>query len=544
MDVSTSAVSERLDAVFHPWNRSDAPGVVVGVSRAGRPLYRRAFGLASIEHATANTTSTRMRIGSTSKHMTAVAVLMLADEGKLSLDAPIRTYIPELAGPCGSPTLAQLLTHTGGIRDFFDITGIIFVNRGAATVAPVGLGLETSRRAIGTNFPPGERMVYSNAGYYLLSIAVQRAGGTGFEAFMRARVFEPLGMFDTASIRSDLEIVPGIATFHHPLPEGRYRRGIYPTDELLGSGAVVSTVDDMLLWADHIRRDRPVGGSRVWTRLLERPTYSSGEVGEYCNGLTRQSYRGVEVVHHAGATMGATCMLLMCPAYEVDIIVMANRMDCNSSDLAFRALDAVLGDGALGPADGPVAVDAMQRHLGSWYSPSSRKVYEFKAQGESVALTYMGNPSRIVREASSGRLKMALPGHGVVQIGEPTDRSLEISDCGHRESLERLADPPRDIAALARGLAGRYRCSEFGIDTEIEIVLEDGRLEVDLVPAYGRQRLQLRPLSEDVLHWTAAASSLVGIASSGIVSVERDGGAVRGLWFNAVRTRNLWCERL
>src|SRR5580700_367029 len=115
------SVGEQLDALFAPWNRTDEPGLVVGVVKDGALIYRRGFGMASLEHAVANTPKTRMRIGSTSKHFTCLLALLLAEEGKLDVDAAIPTYIPELTGPGGDPTLRQLMQHRGGSRCYLDI---------------------------------------------------------------------------------------------------------------------------------------------------------------------------------------------------------------------------------------------------------------------------------------------------------------------------------------------------------------------------------------------------------------------------------------
>src|ERR1700712_1498519 len=104
-----------LDDVFQAVNRSDAPGVVVGVALHGKPVYRKAFGLASIEHGVANTPWTRMRIGSTSKHFTCLAALLLVEDGKLDLDAGVRTWLPELPEMTEEPTLRQFMTHTSGL---------------------------------------------------------------------------------------------------------------------------------------------------------------------------------------------------------------------------------------------------------------------------------------------------------------------------------------------------------------------------------------------------------------------------------------------
>ena len=141
-------IVERLDALFAPWNRTDEPGLTVGVAQDGAVIYRGGFGMASLESAVANTPTTRMRIGSISKHFAALLALLLAEEGKLDLEAPIRAYIPELTGPAGDPTLRLLMQHRGGGRCAGDIG---FLGHGMSR-PPVGYGLKVQQRQRGRNF--------------------------------------------------------------------------------------------------------------------------------------------------------------------------------------------------------------------------------------------------------------------------------------------------------------------------------------------------------------------------------------------------------
>ena len=218
---------ETLDELFQPFARSDLPGLVVGVAQRGKTVYRRGLGLASVELGVANTPWTRMRIGSSSKHFTCLAALLLAEEGRLDLDVDVRRYLPELPELDGERTLRQMMTHSSGLRDYLDLSFIV----GGLAVRPKGLALPAQVRQSEANFPAGEKMLYCNGGYHLLSIAIARASGMPFEAFMKQRIFAPLGMTNTDCAPSDLEIQRGMATLHVPLPPalgGGYRRGIFP----------------------------------------------------------------------------------------------------------------------------------------------------------------------------------------------------------------------------------------------------------------------------------------------------------------------------
>lgn len=541
---------KRLDEVFKAWNRSDAPGLVIGVAVDGRAIYRRGFGLASVEHGNANTPKTRMRIGSTSKHFTSLATLLLAEQGKLKIDAPVRTYLPELSGPAGEPTPRQLMTHTGGLRDPLDLPGIL-LHRGYPKMISAGMALEMTPHFQSGNFAPGERMIYCNNGYYLLSRIIERISGETFEGFLKNRLFNPLGMNDTESLPSDMRMIPGIASFHIPQADGSYRRGVYPTEELLGSGAIVSTIDDMLLWLAHLRGEKKIGNKRSWEQMLEKPRYSSGAFSDYCLGLTRESYRGLEIVHHAGATVGCTCQMLTVPAHALDIIIMSNRMDSNPSALALKVIEAVLGDAALAAATPPLPAQEYEALVGRWYSPLSHRVFGVVAHPPApdkppvLALSIHHQVMGLLKKSEAG-LSMDSPAHGSVELRLPKalgkkTKTLEISDSGHCERYVRLAQKAPTAQQLSKNLIGRYRYADFEI--EVAVTFADGALYLDLLAAYGHSRLKLEPWSDEVFGCTLISSSAIPLPSLATLTVERKAGKVRGLWLNNTRTRNLWLER-
>lgn len=548
-NADTARTLDALDALFQPWNRSDAPGLIVGVAQHGVPIYRRGFGLASVEHGTANTPQTKMRIGSTSKHFAALAVLLLAEDGKLDIDTPLRRYLPELAGPAGDPTLRQLMHHTGGLRDPYDLPGILLCS-GFPSLIAAGAGLELSQRFTSANYAPGERMVYNNNGYFLLSLVVERLGEMPFADFLKQRVLDPLGMGDTQLLPSDMTMLPGIASFHLLQPDGSYRRGIYPSEELLGSGGMVSTIDDMLRWLVHLRSSKKIGSASTWEQMLERPCYSSGASGDYCLGLIREPYRGVEVVHHAGAVLGCTTQMITVPSQALDIIVIFNRMDGNASAMALKVIDLLLADAALEPAVAALSAEGRDDLIGRWYSPASKRLFGIVAQpveGQPPALALSIHHQVMgLLKPGEGSLLMSTPAHGTVAVclpGETGSRPLQLEfiDSGHTESFTRLPDSGFPAVDLASEIVGRYHYADF--DREVSVVFEAGVLYLDLHPAYGQSRLQLEPFSADVCGYRLAGSYPVPVPTVGSLSIARAQGRVTGLWLNGTRTRNLWIER-
>jgi CubicO group peptidase (beta-lactamase class C family) len=540
MSAVSAEVVASLDRLFEAACRSDQPGYVAGVAKDGKLLYRRAFGLASIEHAVANTPATRMRIGSTTKHFTSLAILLLAEDGKLDADTKLRTYLPELTGAMGEPTLRQLMNHMGGIRDPLEVTAF-FLTEGLYPKLSVDIVYRWSQRFSRMNFPPGERWAYSNIGYTLLSFVIERVSGKTLSEFLHERIFVPLGMVDTALQMDDMKIVPGIASFHMPDAKGGYSRGIYPS-ELLGSGGIVSTVDDMLRWMAHLRQPDIVGRPETWAQFRSRPRFNSGGESDYCIGLMRQDHGGPELVHHAGATLGATCMMLTVPERALDMIVMSNRMDSDPTGLSMRIAEVVLGEPLrVKPSAAPLA--GRDFLTGRYFSAKSGMLAELGAHGEQLSVSISKGPAIPATARAEGLLADSPIGPVTLNLGTlPPPAKLariEISNCGIREIFERLPDEPPSPPSLAGDLTGSYVMEDF--DTPVDIVIEEQSLFIDLRSRYQPVRLKLEPLSSEVLFF---AGSTLGLPLAGTVVLERDRDTrVSGFSLTTGRTWNLHFSR-
>lgn len=549
--VAPSAI-QKLDELFKPWSRSDVPGLVVGVSHRGQLIHRRGYGLASIEHAKVNTPATRMRIGSTTKQFCAFGIMLLVEEGSLDIHQPVRTYLPELANISGDPTLLQLMHHTGGLRDL--MLAAFLLNHGNYGHMPAGGSLQLLSRFTDLNFAPGARMAYSNAGYLLLTLVTERVSGLSWEEFMSRRVFAPLGMSDTTLLRSDMEIVPNMATLHMPLPDGSWRRGIYPTDEVLGSGGMISTIDDMLAWAAHLRApEKKVGSDATWARMLECQSFPSGVQLGYCLGIARDRYRGLEVIHHSGATFGAQCQMLTVPEHELDIVIMANRMDASAPALAFKVIDAVLEGEALAAPVMPAAAADFPSVQGRWYSRQSRTPLSITARQalpgapEVLLLSVYNAPLALLQKTGEG-LAMPEGPMSTVEIrslpeGNTPPAVLDVHIVGEREQFERLPDTPPTAEELAPALVGRYRYAGFA--AELEIVFMDGKLFIDFQPAFGMARWELEPLSAEVIGCgTLHSIPPQPLPTFASLSMDRRDGRVSGFWISMDRARNVRFDRV
>lgn len=487
-----------------------------------------------------------MRIGSTSKQFTCLAALLLAEEGRLDIDASVRRYLPELPVVGPEPSLRQLMNHTSGLRCYLDLG---FIAEGMA-IKPTGVAWEVQRRQCEANFAPGADLIYCNSGYQLLSRVIESVAGQPFEKFLQERIFAPLGLHDTSSVPSDFELRPGQATLHLPRGDGGWQRGIFPTEELRGEGAMVSTVDDMLRWLAHLREPR-VGNAASWRQMLAPTRLSSGMLSPYGLGLMRHDYRGVEVIHHPGAVIGGACQMLSIPGQALDVILISNGGFCNPRELALRIVDLMLGDELLGPVLPLASAARFAPLLGRRYrSADTGLVFGFSragAQGSALGLSLLEGPPMALRdegeqlckpfeEAAIGQLH--LPSAQLPGVGESVPCSLDFIVNGRRERCELL--PEMAPAEAEASLLGRYRCPE--LDAEARIDFDGERLLLKIRGAYGGNRFALNPISAEVFGCQAIDLPLAH-GGNAVLRASSGEGRIHGFRFDTPRTRQLAFKR-
>ncbi len=543
-----------LDDIFKPFNASDAPGLVVGIAQHGRVLYRKGFGLASIEHAVANTPATRMRIASTTKHFACLAALLLAEEGKLDLDAPATRYLPELPTPRGVPTLRQMMTHTSGVRCYVDL---LLMAAGLSVHGP-GNMLPLQARQTDANFAPGEGQLYSNGGYNLLSEAIARAASMPFEQFLKDRILTPLGMHDSAVVPSDLTIVPGMATLHMPVPPaqgGGLRRGLMMSEESRGDGGIVSTLDDMLTWMAHLRaavKGQPrVGSVDSWQQLVKPARLNNGLPSIYALGLIIDRYRGLDVLHHAGGAAGGACQMITVPAHELDVIVITNTLMAPAEGLAHQVIDCLLAEHVKGrTAKQPAARRFKHLHGAQYHSPSTGVRFGFEPVGKDLGISMFNLPAGPLLIDDGATLRMGFErvvmGPFVWQVSDlkatpegGAPARLPVTDGGVPDVLELLPAQPPATAKAGRSLLGRHHCADLGATATI--AFKGKELILHLVGDYGVHMMTVQALSATA--FTAKPVDRTLPFGYGI-TLRRKGRQVKGFDLGSGRTRQLRFVRL
>ncbi|HET6701952.1 MAG TPA: serine hydrolase domain-containing protein [Gemmatimonadaceae bacterium] len=335
----------RVDSLFSRLTAS-TPGCAVGVSRHGRTVLARAYGMANLEYDVPLTTESIIEAGSVAKQFTAAAVLLLAQQGKLSIDDPVRKHIPELADYGAPLTIRHMLNHTSGLRDWGTVAAVEGWPRGSRVhTHDHVLDIVTRQRSL--NFPPGREYLYSNTGYNLLAIIVQRVSGRSFADFTRTEIFEPLGMARTSWRDDYTRVVKGRATAYSPTRTG-FRLNM-PFENVHGNGGLLTTVEDLLRWSANFDAGH-VGGPALLREQVRPGRLTSGREIEYAAGLGVSRYRGVPQVSHSGATAGYRAFLARYPDQGLAVAVLCNHAGAPAVPLGHRVADLFLGAAATDPA--------------------------------------------------------------------------------------------------------------------------------------------------------------------------------------------------
>src|SRR5688572_30216686 len=238
----------RVDSVFQRFDRTDSPGCALGIYQDGKVLYARGYGMASLQHGVSLSPRSVLDVGSISKQFTAMAILMLQKEGKLSIDDPIRKYIPEMPAYADKVTLRRALSQTSGLRDLYTMMG----QTGRVFAGDTIDALRVITRSAEPNYEPGARYLYTNSGWILAAQIVYRLTGKTLAQFADERIFKPLGMHDTRYLADGAMIIPNGAEGYAPQPGGGFRLARSTYDgAIVGAGAVHTSVEDFGRWLNN-----------------------------------------------------------------------------------------------------------------------------------------------------------------------------------------------------------------------------------------------------------------------------------------------------
>lgn len=379
--VATPALAQdpaRMDEVVSAEADTGSYMGAVLVAKGDEILLDKGYGSANLEWGIANTPEAKFRIGSVTKQFTAASILLLAEQGRLTLDAPVKTYWPTAPATWDAITVRHLLQHTSGIPNVTD-----FDDFGTIKFLPTTRDDLIARFADAPlDFTPGEKWSYSNSGYLVLSAIVEEVSGQDYASFVDANIFQPLGMDDTA-IDVTADIVPMRASGYQPGPEGPINAEYVNMAIPQGAGALYSTTHDLLRWQRGL-----FGGELLQPASLAAMTApgvdARGDATYGLGVLVTQNDAG-KMVWHGGGIEGFNAMLMHDPAREITVVVLANINGGQASQLGVDLMTLARGGEVVLQSERvAVAVDSatLEDYVGSYALSPDFKIRVFLEEGQ------------------------------------------------------------------------------------------------------------------------------------------------------------------
>ncbi|MCI0571744.1 MAG: serine hydrolase [Myxococcaceae bacterium] len=519
-----------VDGLFAPFRVPGSPGCAVAVARRGEVVLSRGYGLAHLELGVPITPDTVFEAGSVSKQFTAAGVMLLVQEGRLKLDAPVRTWLPELKGPGGEVTLRQMLHHTSGLRDWGTVVEAGGWPRGSRAYTHAHV-LDVVRRQRALNYVPGTEYLYSNSGYSLATLVVERVSGQSLADFTRARIFAPLGMAHSRWRNDHTAVVPGRATAYSTRDEVWHEE--MPFEDTYGHAALLTTVEDLLRWNENFVH-ATVGGRALVEVMQAQGRLNDGRELGYAAGLVVGRFRGVPEVSHTGATAGYRAFLGRYPAQHLSVALLCNSGDVKPGPLAHRVAEVFLADvlapeGTAGPRMGPPTVvpsEVLAARAGLYRNLRTHEPLNVVARAGGLEAEGVGTLVPV-----SGTVFQARAGRAVFELSrEGHTRALRLELASGESSTYAPAPPPALTPEKLAGLRGRYESDEAEVAYDVSV--EEGRLVLTRRPAV---RYVLEPLYADTFR----------APDFGLVTFRRDArGRVSGFSLGMDRVRDLRFRRL
>lgn len=529
------------DSVFQRFDRTDSPGCALGVYQDGQIRYARGYGMASLEHGVALSPRSVLDVGSISKQFTAMVMLLLEQEGKLSLDDPIRKLIPEMPAYADRITWRRALSQTSGLRDLYVMMG----QSGRVFRGDTVDALRIITRSTEPNYEPGARYLYTNSGWILAAQAVYRLTGKSLAQVAEERIFTPLGMHDTRFLDDAERVIPNGAEGYAPGGGGyRLARSTYD-GAILGAGAVHTTVEDFGRWLRNY--DEPTVGTRgiiekmtTATALTDGSPAKSGATQAYAIGLNVGTLRGLRVVSHGGSWAGYRGHFLRFPDERVAVATFCNLTTSGPDSLARKVAGIYLAH-RMQPDSAAMWVatlqGAPQAELPAANLQALAGVWRHVERGE-VRRTRLAGDTLFSIAGGAQRTRLVPLGGGRFRAGPRSEVRFE-RDGGALSRM--IVATPGDAVTYARAdtvaltpaqlaaYAGDYRSEE--VEATHRWRVEQGQLVVYI---NERRVGQLEPSYRDGF-----------TRGSNVIDVQRDSrGRITGFVVEAGRVRHLRFTRV
>jgi CubicO group peptidase (beta-lactamase class C family) len=467
----------RVDKIFERFNSTDSPGCAVGVGIGATTVLSAGYGMADLEHNVPITPESIFEAGSVSKQFTAGAVLLLAGQGKLSLDDPARKYIPELPDYGKPLTIRHMINHTSGLRDWGSVEGIAGWPRTTRTYTHAHvLEIVSHQRAL--NYAPGAEYSYSNTGFNLATVVVSRVSGKSFPEFTRDALFSPLDMSST-QWRDDFQRIVRNRAMAYSQTAGTVRT-LMPFENVYGNGGLLTTVGDLLRWNQNFTTAK-VGGRAFVEAQQQQGKLNDGRTIAYAAGLMMLNWKGLSEVSHSGSTAGYRAWLARYPDQKLSVAVLCNVASANATALGHQVADVYLSSSIPHRTSAPeITLDAsaLQSKAGLYSSARDHETVSVELKDGHLQLNRRGALKAIsnnvfIAGEDGPRIEFETGSGGKVTR---LHMATEVDEGNYYDRV----DPAKPTAGDLQDMAGEYTSEEA--EVTLKTLVENGALLIHRRP--------------------------------------------------------------
>jgi CubicO group peptidase (beta-lactamase class C family) len=500
LDAQVQEKQADVDRIFSGFN-NHTPGCAVGVANHGKVVLKSGYGMADLERGVSITSNTVFESGSVAKQFTAMALLLLAQQGKISLDDPLRKYLPELPDYGKAPSIRDVLSHVSGIREWRPIATYGGAREGTFVYTNQDL-LRMASRQRALNFDPGTHYSYTNTGFNISTILIERALGDGrsFQAFTQEFIFGPLGMTSTRWRDNFRTLVPNRA-LAYGLNEGKMLEQQTPIENIIGAGGLLTTVGDLLLWNENFTHAK-VGGREIVEAQQTPARLTSGKTISYAKGLMVTMTDGIREVSHSGSTGGYRTWLGRYPDQGISIAVLCNSAEANPTRLGRDTARLWTGTVAKPVTPTHKADPAKVQMLAGMYRKMrDNMIVELRWQNNKLMIAPRSGTGTELLAVGQDEFATAASGSQYrFEQGPPV--RMRVSSADDDVVYERVdpANPtPTDLAALA----GEYSSRETEATLTISVGDKPGELSLRVA---ANAPIRLRPTFRDAFATPSGSS--------------------------------------
>lgn len=475
------SINSKIDEVFARFDKPGSPGCSLGVIKDGKIVYKRGYGQSNLEDGVPIAPASIFHVASISKQFTAMAIVLLAQQGKLSLDDDVRKYVSEVPDFGERITIRQLIHHTSGLRDQWSLLELAGWRED--DVITEGDILELVSRQKELNFKPGAEHLYCNTGYTLLAVIVKRVTGQSLREFAEANIFKPLAMTSTHFHDDHSMIVKGRTSAYRRTKDGGLKVSI-PVFDTYGATSLFTTVEDLARWEQNFV-DKKVGGDAAINQMLTVGVLNSGQKLNYAFGLSIGRYKGLNTVGHGGSDAGYRADFLRFPEQRFAVMCLCNVSNAEPGALTRKVADIYLADLLTNPPPKPgVATTAGSYNATPRELQRKAGLYRDPVTDETLKLEF--KEGKLMAMIGPGFQLTALSATEFTVVGAPVKVTFEIAPDGSTKKMvineegrpkPKVLEPDNTPAPTASELepyAGKYYSQE--LDTTYAFAVKEGKL--------------------------------------------------------------------